>query len=88
MRALSVVIVILIFIEIISAQDYWQWQSPSPQGNVLFSVYKIDKNNAVAVGDSGTVFKITNTARDAKIISTGNFSTYNLKSVGFVIATF
>ena len=37
MRALSVVIVILIFIEIISAQDYWQWQSPSPQGNVLFS---------------------------------------------------
>jgi len=54
---LIIVFVLLIFTINIKAQQGWFWQNPLPQGNDLKDVWVFDENNAVAVGDAGTVIK-------------------------------
>ena len=37
----------------------WEWLNPLPQGNPLFSVYFIDKNEGWVGGENGTVLHTT-----------------------------
>ncbi len=37
----------------------WFWQNPLPQGNTLYDVYVFDENNAIAVGEAGTLIRTT-----------------------------
>src|SRR5512139_1222009 len=37
----------------------WVWQSPSPQGNSLQSIFLVDRNVAYAVGAVGTIIRTT-----------------------------
>lgn len=41
------------------SKNEWCWQHPSPQGNVLWSVFSVSANEAWAVGDSGTILHMT-----------------------------
>ena len=43
-----------------SAQDFWQWQNPLPQGNTLRAVHALNANVLYAVGDAGAILKTTN----------------------------
>jgi len=41
------------------AQSGWFWQNPLPQGNTLNAVAVLDPQNAIAVGNSGTILRTT-----------------------------
>ena len=60
----------------------WFWQNPLPQGNSLNGVEYISLNNAIAIGENGTIIKSTNGGIDWTII---NIETdKHLESVSFV----
>ncbi len=48
---------------LIAQQTSWQWVNPLPQGNVLNSVYAIDKDTVYGVASNGTIIKTTNGGR-------------------------
>lgn len=50
----------LISLNIFSQQSDWFWQNPVPQGDNLNSVFTINNNTAIAVGDCGVIIKTTN----------------------------
>lgn len=41
------------------SKSEWCWQHPTPQGNVLWSVFAVSATEAWAVGDSGTMLHMT-----------------------------
>ncbi len=57
---ISIVFIMFVISVFSAAGSDWQWQNPTPQGNILRSVYFVDSNNGWAVGDYGTIVKTTN----------------------------
>jgi photosystem II stability/assembly factor-like uncharacterized protein len=54
---LFLIIAILFVIDFSHAQ--WEWQSPIPQGNLLYKVQFVNASNGWAVGEYGTLFHTT-----------------------------
>jgi photosystem II stability/assembly factor-like uncharacterized protein len=59
MRTMLFVMLALIAQAAVAQLSGWQWQTPWPQGNDLNAVWAFDSNNAVAVGDLGTIIRTT-----------------------------
>lgn len=53
-------ILILILCGRLQAQVSWDWQSPYPQGNTLYSIHAFDQNSAIAAGELGVIVKTNN----------------------------
>lgn len=49
---------ILYLADIVNAQA-WQWSNPQPQGNRLQSVYFLNENTGITIGDRGAILKTT-----------------------------
>ena len=54
---LTTIIFLIALSDLTNAQ--WFWQNPLPQGNTLRDVHVFDDNNAIAVGDAGTIIRTT-----------------------------
>jgi photosystem II stability/assembly factor-like uncharacterized protein len=63
----------------------WSWQSPSPQGNNLTSVFYLDASTGWAVGDVGTIMK-TNDGGSSWVPEAAG-TTQPLKSIFFLDAS-
>ena len=60
MKKYSITLVLSFIIATIAmSQEYWYWQSPTPQGNELNDLWIFNDQVIVAVGDVGTVIKTT-----------------------------
>lgn len=48
----------------------WIWANPTPQGNDLFAVARIDDQIAYAAGAAGTLVRLTKGGREATFLDT------------------
>ena len=64
MKRISIFVIVLFVTSILlsnnmMAESGWFWQNPLPQGHTLNDVYVFDENNAIAVGEAGTIIRTT-----------------------------
>jgi photosystem II stability/assembly factor-like uncharacterized protein len=78
----AVTIIIITGSNKMMAQNSWFWQNPFPQSHTLNEIYAIDKDIAIAVGESGTIIK-TSDAGNNWVSLTGAGSD-RLNSVYFI----
>ncbi|MBD3383476.1 T9SS type A sorting domain-containing protein [candidate division KSB1 bacterium] len=59
MRRIAVrfLFILLLFFNVLFAQQGWFWQNPSPHGNGINDIQMIDSNLAFAVGTQGTIIR-------------------------------
>lgn len=80
-----VMVIIAAYSVIISPQEGWHWQNPTPQGNPLSSVFFIDANTGWAAGNTGTIIKTTDGGVNWQLQSSG--VKHNLKTIYFISAS-
>ena len=81
-KNLIIVFIIFGFYKLYS-KNCWNWENPLPQGNDLYSVFVIDSNHIVAVGESETIISTMDRGKTWNVISKG--SVYlNYYSVKFI----
>ena len=52
--------IIVLTSSMVMGQENWHWQNPMPQGNQLYDIWLFNDQDAVAVGEVGTIIKTTN----------------------------
>jgi photosystem II stability/assembly factor-like uncharacterized protein len=77
--ALSVGLLFLLAAAPANAQ--WHWAHPQPQGHTLRDVAYLDDNNAIAVGDAGTIVVSHDSGNSWALVSPVSASLPNLNSV-------
>jgi|GEM_PF-982822 photosystem II stability/assembly factor-like uncharacterized protein len=66
----------------VSAQQYWKWQNPYPQGNSFTAVNFINEDIGYGVGEFGVILRTTNGGTEWTQLSSGTIRT--LRAVLFI----
>src|SRR3970040_744053 len=75
-------IILISLVEIYAQQLDWIWKNPYPQGNGLNSVFVINSNTMIAVGECGVIIRTTNSGVNWNLIQYEDTTKFN--SVYFI----
>ncbi|MBM4165522.1 MAG: T9SS type A sorting domain-containing protein [Ignavibacteria bacterium] len=75
------IILFLLNNSFISAQQYWKWKNPYPQGNSFTAVYFINEEIGYGIGEFGVILRTTNGGAEWAQLSSGTVRT--LRAVYF-----
>jgi len=73
----TLVLFVVLSIQVVFAQDGWQWLNPKPAHDNIIDVQFIDQNNIWAVGSRGLIMKSENSGLNWNVLSNDSANDYN-----------